>query len=518
MALTPRLEIRQGQTLVMTPQLQQAIKLLQLSNIELSNYVEEELERNPLLERADSQNDSPSSPEAERKPQETSPANQEDPPAPVTSDRTLKDENSAFERAETFDTGINNLYDSDTGSDTTGMNGSNTEAFQVSNWTGVSTSGGSFSDSEFSLEATLSNEISMRDHLEEQLSVATSNLTHRLIGTHMIDLLDESGYLRIGTEDIAERLGASLEDVEETLRLVQTFDPTGIFARDLKECLSLQLVELDRYDPAMQTLIENIELFAKRDYAKLIQLCGIDGEDLQDMFAEIRRLQPKPGATFGSLVVQPMIPDVYVRETSHGGWAIELNTETLPRVLINQRYYAEVNSDGLSKADKGYISECMQNANWLVKSLEQRARTILKVATEIVRQQDGFFAFGIAHLAPLNLKSIAEAIEMHESTVSRVTSNKYLACNRGVFEMKYFFNSAIASSDGGDSFAAESVRHRIRGLINNETPSSVLSDDRIVDRLRDDGIDIARRTVAKYRESMHIPSSVQRRREKNVHM
>ena len=512
MALTPRLELRQGQSLVMTPQLQQAIKLLQLSNIDLTSYVDEELERNPLLERADSQSDpDPQSVAA-------SSTRQEDAPEPVTSDRTLKDDATAFERADTFDTGMNNLYDSDLGSDTAGLNGHNTDSFQVSNWSGISSTGGSFTGSEFSLEATLSNETSMRDHLEEQLSVAATSTTQRLIGTYLIDLLDDFGYVRLGVDEIAERLGASVEEVQGTLDLIQAFDPTGIFARDLKECLALQLMEKDRYDPAMQALIENIELFAKRDYPKLMQLCQVDNEDLQDMLAEVQRLQPKPGAAFGTLVVQPMVPDVYIRESSQGGWAIELNTETLPRVLINQRYYAEVNTNGLSKDDKGYISECLQNANWLVKSLEQRARTILKVATEIVRQQDGFFAYGITHLAPLNLKAIAEAIEMHESTVSRVTSNKFLACSRGVFPMKFFFNSAIASADGGESHAAESVRHRIRGLINKETASSVLSDDRIVDKLRDDGIDIARRTVAKYRESMHIPSSVQRRREKNVHI
>jgi len=500
----------------MTPQLQQAIKLLQFSSIELASYVEDELERNPLLERTDAQ-DGPS-PASGAEPAEARPAADEA-PEPVTSDHTLKDEKTAFERSETFDNaGLNNLYDSDTGSDAAGINGQSADSFQTANWSGVSAAGGSFNDSEFSLEATLSNETSMRDHLEEQLAVATANPVHRLIGSHLIDLLDESGYLRTTTGEIAERLGAELSDVEEALALVQTFEPTGMFARDLKECLSLQLREKDRYDPAMAAMIENIELLAKHEYQTLMQLCEVDHEDLQDMLTEIRQLQPKPGAAFGALVVQSMIPDVYVRESAHGGWAIELNTETLPRVLINQRYYAEVNGNGLSKTDKSYISECMQNANWLVKSLEQRARTILKVATEIVRQQDGFFAYGIAHLTPLNLKTIAEAIEMHESTVSRVTSNKFLACNRGVFEMRFFFNSAIASADGGEAHAAESVRHRIRGLINKETPSSILSDDRIVDRLRSDGIEIARRTVAKYREAMHIPSSVQRRREKNIHL
>jgi RNA polymerase sigma-54 factor len=209
-----------------------------------------------------------------------------------------------------------------------------------------------------------------------------------------------------------------------------------------------------------------------------------------------------------------VVPDVFVRANADGSWHVELNSDTLPKVLINQTYYSRVAKTAKTDADKSFLSECMQTATWLTRSLDQRARTILKVAIELVKQQDAFLAYGVQHLRPLNLKMIADAIGMHESTVSRVTANKYMATPRGIFELKYFFTSAIASADGGDAHSAEAVRHRIKTLIDAESPKDVLSDDTLVDKLKESGIDIARRTVAKYREAMRIPSSVQRRREK----
>jgi RNA polymerase sigma-54 factor len=298
------------------------------------------------------------------------------------------------------------------------------------------------------------------------------------------------------------------------LAILQTFDPPGICARSLSECLAIQLRERDRYDPAMQALVEHLDLLAKRDFASLRKICGVDDEDVADMIGEIRHLDPKPGLKFGASKTQTIVPDVFVRPGPDGGWLVELNSDTLPKVLVNQSYYAELSKTIRKDDDKAYFTDCLQNATWLVRALDQRARTILKVATEIVRQQDGFFARGVAHLRPLNLKTVADAIQMHESTVSRVTANKYMATNRGIFELKYFFTASIASADGGDAHSAESVRHRIKQLIDAEDPSAILSDDTIVERLRADGVDIARRTVAKYREAMRIPSSVQRRREK----
>ena len=226
----------------------------------------------------------------------------------------------------------------------------------------------------------------------------------------------------------------------------------------------------------------------------------------------MRNLTPRPGSGFASDATIGVAPDVFVRELPDGRFAVELNSETLPRVLMDKAYYAEVSSLPMRENDKEFISECAANATWLIKSLDQRARTILKVASELVRQQDAFFAHGVAHLRPLNLKQVADAIEMHESTVSRVTSNKYMSTPRGLFELKYFFSAAIPATGGGDSHSAEAVRHRIKGLIGNETPGNILSDDQIVEILTGYGVEIARRTVAKYRESLGIPSSVQRRR------
>ncbi|MGB6968342.1 MAG: RNA polymerase factor sigma-54, partial [Methyloceanibacter sp.] len=356
----------------------------------------------------------------------------------------------------------------------------------------------------------------LKDHLSDQLAFAFADPAKRLIGHHLIDMTDEAGYLQGELEALAERLGAPLDLVEETLAVMQGFEPCGVFARDLRECLTLQLRERDRYDPVMAGLIENLNLLAAHDLPALKRACSVSDEDLCDMIQEVKRLNPKPGLKYGASPAQPIVPDVLIRPLPDGDWHVELNSETLPRVLVNQAYYACVTKTPMTKEDKTYLVDCMQTANWLVKSLDQRARTILKVAQEIVRQQDGFFTHGVRHLKPLNLKTVADAISMHESTVSRVTANKYMATNRGLFELKYFFTSSIQAAGDGDAHSSESVRHRIKEMIEAEAASNVLSDDKIVERLKLDGVDIARRTVAKYREALRIPSSVQRRRQKRI--
>jgi RNA polymerase sigma-54 factor len=337
-----------------------------------------------------------------------------------------------------------------------------------------------------------------------------------MIGQYLIDLVDEAGYVSGDLATAAEKLGTSTAEIESVLAILQSFDPPGICARDLAECLTIQLKEHNRYDPAMAALITRLDLLARRDFAQLKKICGVGDEDLADMIAEVRRLNPKPGLAFGSAIVQPIVPDVFVRSAPDGAWLVELNSDTLPKVLVNQSYFAEVSATARRDTEKSYLTECLQSATWLVRALDQRARTILKVSKEIVRQQDAFFANGVEHLRPLNLKTVAEAISMHESTVSRVTANKYMATSRGIFELKYFFTSAIAAAHGGEAHSAEAVRHRIKQLIDGESAADILSDDTIVERLREAGIDIARRTVAKYREAMRIPSSVQRRREKQT--
>ena len=499
MALNQRLELRQGQALVMTPQLQQAIKLLQMSNIELQAFVDQELERNPLLER-----------------DERSEVQKQEP----TASEAQPDMVSAFnanagaeERLRTLDTDLDNVYTHESRADA-----ANREAKGAadSGWASLRPQGAlSLSAEDQDFAATLTRQPTLAEHLTGQMNLLLATVADRLIGQHLIGMLNEAGYLTADTASVAETLGTTVAHVEEVLLKLQAVDPPGVFARDLKECLAIQLRERDRFDPAMEMLVAHLDLVARRDFQALKSLCRVDLDDLKDMVAELRALNPKPGHAFGAEPVQPVIPDVIVRASPEGAWIVELNSETLPRVLINNQYLAHVSS-GARNEDKLYLSECQANATWLVKSLDQRAKTILKVAREIVRQQDAFLVLGVQHLRPLNLKTVADAIEMHESTVSRVTSNKYMATPRGIFELKYFFTTAIASADSdGDAHSAEAVRHRIKEMIAQEG-DDVLSDDTIVDRLKAKGIEIARRTVAKYREGLGIPSSVQRRRERKV--
>jgi RNA polymerase sigma-54 factor len=501
MALTQKLQIRQSQALVMTPQLMQAIKLLQLSNLDLAAYVDAELERNPLLESAN---------DGEPGPPDQEPA----PAAAADADDWIGEERGDGGGAveDRLDAALDSVFPDET-EPRAGRQSADLPV-GYSEWAGVAAGGRD--DGEYNLEAFLSAETTLADHLAAQLVLAIAEPARRMIGQHIIDLVDETGYLNGDLAMIAERLGATIAEVETVLAILQGFDPPGVCARNLTECLAIQLRERDRYDPAMKSLVEHLDLLAKRDLTGLKKLCGVGDDDLADMIAEVRRLNPKPGLAFGSTLVQPIVPDVFVRPAPDGGWLVELNSDTLPKVLVNQSYHAAVSGTARNEREKSYLADCLQTATWLVRALDQRAKTILKVATEIVRQQDSFFAHGVQHLRPLNLKAVADAIGMHESTVSRVTANKFMATSRGIFELKYFFTSAIASSDGGEAHSAEAVRHRIRQMIDSEDPNDVLSDDTIVEKLRAAGIDIARRTVAKYREAMRIPSSVQRRRDKQV--
>src|SRR5581483_11515591 len=474
----------QSQALVMTPQLMQAIKLLQLSNLDLLAYVEGELERNPLLDRA-SDDDLPGEPEGEREIAVNGDVQQ--------SEDWMADEmetsRSAMEAQ--LGTGLDNVFPEDAGTPTPRPGADTPPAPE---WTGSSGSG---EHGDYNLEAFVSAEKTLADHLAEQLALAITDPARRMIGQYLIDLVDEAGYLSGDLAAVGEKLGAPLAEVETVLAIIQGFDPAGVCARNLAECLAIQLKERDRFDPAMRALVENLPMLANRELAALKKICGVGDEDLADMVAEIRRLNPKPGLAFGSTVVQPIVPDVFIRQGPDGGWLIELNSETLPKILVNQSYYAKISKTARGEGDKSYLADCMQTATWLTRALDQRARTILKVSTEIVRQQDAFFAHGVQHLRPLNLKAVADAISMHESTVSRVTANKYMATSRGIFELKYFFTSSIAAANGGEAHSAEAVRHRIKQMIDAENTQTVLSDDTIVERLREAGIDIARRTVAK---------------------
>ncbi len=494
MALSARLEIRQGQGLVITPQLQQAIKLLQLSNLELEAYVEGELERNPLLARDEG--------EAE--------------PAPEVADgagearaEAALDEVGAGSAQSDLDAAHDDVSP---GERATGDGNEAGEAGGAIDWSKAG-KGGSFEGDGDGLDGLAAHEKSLAEYLTDQAALLGFKPAEAAVAAVLIDGVDEGGYLRLDLAETAARLGCEIGLVEGVLTRLQGLEPTGVFARDVAECLRLQLIERDRCDPAMSALLDNLDLLTRRDMAGLKRVCGVDDEDLRDMLAELRALTPRPGAAFGGEPSQPVSPDVFVREGPGGLWLVELNSDTLPRLLVDQRYHAKVSGGARSDQEKTFVADCLATANWLVRSLDQRAKTILKVASEIVRQQDGFLAYGVEHLRPLNLKTVAEAIGMHESTVSRVTSNKYIATPRGLFELKFFFTSSIASSSGGEAHSAESVRHRIKQLIDAEAQGAdVHSDDQIVEILKAGGIDIARRTVAKYREAMRIPSSVERRR------
>lgn len=516
MALSAKLEIRQSQQLVMTPQLQQAIKLLQLSNMELSAFVETELERNPLLER-----DDVAEAPLERAPLElaepdvrfdaldpASAADGFDSRASEDTPDMLSGLQTASDPVAVLDTEYENVYPDTSAAE---LNQSADPG-----WASLQPRSNGSDGADNNLEDYVSEDISLKDHLLQQLNLALAQPAERLIGHYLIDMVDEAGYLRGDLAAVAARLNAPDALVEQVLATLQTFDPPGVFARSLQECLVLQLKDQNRYDPQIAALLANLDLLAARNIPALKRVCNCDAAELADMASEIKHLNPKPGLKFGHAPMQPVVPDVIVRSRSDGGWSVELNSETLPRVLINQSYFATVSATSKQVKDKTYLQDCLATANWLVKSLDQRARTILKVSEEIVRQQDGFLASGVQYLRPLNLRTVADAISMHESTVSRVTSNKYMATSRGIFELKYFFTSSIASSAHGEAHSSEAVRHRIKQMIDAERAEDVLSDDKLVEKLKTDGIDIARRTVAKYREALRIPSSVQRRREKRL--
>ncbi|MGU3315211.1 RNA polymerase factor sigma-54 [Sphingomonas sp. M6A6_1c] len=490
MSLAPRLDLRQSQSLVMTPQLQQAIKLLALSNLEIEGFIAEEVEKNPLLEAA--QTDEIVRPERVERDE------------PAGADELV----SGAAAADPLD--LDYATESHQQDSVADGGGGFDGALSM---TGGSTGGGLGGEDGLDFDSFAQGEGTLADHLLAQAGTVIDGADW-FIAQHLIDQIDEAGYLTVPLLDIANRLGTALARVEHVLRQIQTLEPTGVGARDLAECIALQAREADRYDPCMARLIDNLDLLARGDLARLKRMCGVDDEDMADMIRELRAYDPKPGCRYGGEPALAVTPDLFVARTK-AGWGIELNGATLPRVLVNRRYYHELSHGPQDKTAKAWLSDALASANWLIKALDQRQRTIIKVATEIVKQQEAFFLKGVAHLKPMTLAKVAEAIEMHESTVSRVTSNKYLSCARGVFELKYFFTSAIQAADGGDAVSAEAVKSAIRSLIANEG-AKILSDDTLVELLQAKGFDIARRTVAKYREAMGIGSSVQRRRARTL--
>lgn len=502
MTLGPRLDLRQSQSLVMTPQLQQAIRLLALSNLEIETFIAEELEKNPLLEavagdRPDADSDPGGSGDWDSEPL--------DPSRPSAGADEMLQGGAGASEALDRDVGADTFHH-DSAADSVGGPG-------LDGALGLSGgSGGALGEGDVDFDSFHAAEIGLADHLIQQAGEGLSGVPYA-VALHLIDQIDPAGYLDADLTEVADRLALPLAVVEEALAAIQRFDPAGVGARSLAECLTIQAREADRYDPCMAALIANLDLLAKGQLAPLKRLCHVDDEDMADMIRELRRYDPKPGLRFESNLTQTVLPDLFV-ERRKAGWAIEVNSATLPRLLVNRSYYAELAQGARTAESKAWLSECLASANWLLRALDQRQRTIIKVATEIVKQQEGFFLHGVSHMKPLTLRAIAEAIEMHESTVSRVTSNKYLSCARGLFELKYFFTSGIQASGGGEAVSAIAVKAALKTMIEGEVGNAILSDEKLAELLKAKGFDISRRTVVKYRESMGLGSSVQRRRQK----
>lgn len=482
MALGPRLDLRQSQSLVMTPQLQQAIKLLALSNLELEAYLAEALEGNPLLDASPADRDDGGPDEGG-----------DDAPVAAVSGETDTDQALSSDAGTADDLDVDfseERFHHDSASDSVGLSGAGED---------------------IDFDSFAEHDGTLHDHLMAQVGERFDGI-EAIVAGQLVALIDEAGYLRADLAELAAQLGVPLALLESVLAGIQLFDPSGVGARDLAECIAIQAREADRYDPAMATMIAHLDLVAKGAFPQLKRICGVDDEDLADMIRELRGYDPKPGLKYGGEGAQAVVPDLYVRQTAKG-WAVEVNSGTLPRLLVNRRYYTEL-ATGAAAKSKAWLSEQLAGANWLVRALDQRQRTIVKVASAIVKQQEGFFLHGVAHMRPLTLRQVAEEIGMHESTVSRVTSNKYLSCARGLFELKYFFSSGISATEGDGAVSAEAVKSRIKAMIEAEDAKAILSDETIAQKLSAEGHDIARRTVVKYREAMGYGSSVQRRRQK----
>ncbi|MCZ8368572.1 MAG: RNA polymerase factor sigma-54 [Porphyrobacter sp.] len=496
MALGPRLDLRQSQSLVMTPQLQQAIKLLAASNLEIETFIAEALEANPLL---DTGGPADSGAEPERI-EIAAPAGED-----ATADQLMLaggGEGDAPLDLSSVD------RDWDTGDGAA-------PSMRDAEWGAAAGSGGGDFDEMPDWEQLRAAEVTLAEHLESQVGALTSDPQTAFIARHIIGLLDEAGYLTATIDEVADDLGVVIFDAKAGLRLVQSLDPSGVGARDLAECIAIQAREADRYDPCMKALIDNLDLVARGEVERLKRLCRVDDEDFADMLRELRSYNPRPGLAFTPAESSTVVPDILVTGNAAGGWDIALNEDTLPKLIVNRGYFVELNAGATSRESKGWLKEKLADAHWLIRALDQRQKTILKAAAEIVKQQDGFFRRGVAELRPLTLREVAEQIEMHESTVSRVTSNKYLACARGTFELKYFFTSGVASADGeGASSAA--IKARIKALIDAETAKNILSDQQLAEMLQQEGFDLARRTVAKYREAIGLGSSAERRRAKKL--
>lgn len=474
MALGARLHLKQAQTLKLTPELRQAIEILQMTGPELEAFVDSALEQNPLLERAE----------------QSLSGTAEDRAAPAT-DETGE---AAFDIAE--------------------------EALDINREALYPEAGGPTGpDQGFDFERYDEAGESLTEFLEAGLGDLALPLEDRAMALELIGALTDAGYLGEPLEEMAQRLNTHADTLDGLrLTLAGHFDPPGLFALSVADCLALQLLARDRLDPAMEAALGRLDLVARRDFPGLKKVTGLDDDDVADLIREILSLDPKPGQIFAPREdTQIAAPDIVVFEQADGTLGVELNPDTLPRVLVSERTYRMAKAQARKPEEREYLTRNYAAASWLKRSLNQRAETLLAVAGALVAKQDAYFRQGISALKPLTLQMIAEDVGLHESTVSRATMNKTLVSNRGVQPLKFFFSARLpGTGDDGEAHAANAIRHRIKALIDRENPQKVLSDDKIASLLKDDGIVIARRTVAKYRESLEIPPSSVRRRHKKV--
>lgn len=492
MQVNQNLDFKQSQNLSLSPQLKQAIRLLQMTNLELTAFIDEQFNNNPLLDVIEAL-------ETERR----------------TNTTNDKPENQEFSELKDTELMSENSF-SDYASDKVATS----ENYDFANMGSVKSYSNNSDFSDDNTEQTFSQEIDLRQHLSNQLYMSNAPQDIMMIASYLIGTLSDTGYLHESCAEIAAQLMESVEKVEKALKLCQKFEPAGVFARDLGECLRLQLIDKKLFNRKYEALLNNLDDLANKRFAKLQKKSDATKEELMLMVKQIKKLHPKPGLQFSNELIPSIIPDVFIQETNNGGWYVSLNQATMPKAIINQNYSVYLNKQNnntnkIEKSTKKYLKESYYQASWLIKSLEQRSDTILRVATEILRQQDGFFAYGFEHLRPMNLKLVAEELGLHESTISRVTSGKYLQCPRGIFEMKFFFMSGITTDDGETNVASETIKYEIKKMVDSESETAILSDDDIVERLKKRDISIARRTVAKYRESLNIPSSVKRRQARD---
>ncbi len=490
MQLAQQIKMRQSQSLVMTPQLQQAIKLLQMTNIELCQFLDSQTIENPFLENTKLPVN-----ETEKKDNYTESilSSTTDLSKDFSNGKSLQEDPSAKGDYENrFDAEILDRPKLDNPS----LNKNSLNNDDISNLS----------------EINASKPLTLREHVTRQISLEIRDPAERIIATFLTDHLQPTGWIDSNLDEIAEEASCSIDRVVQVLGKLQKFEPAGLFARNLAECLKIQLKEKNSLTKEFEIILENLNILAKGELRQLSKLTGLDQAGISEAISIIRSLNPKPGEVFEFDESYANSPDVIVSKGKNG-WVVELNKSTLPAITINEQYVIEMSKKSRNEQSTNFVSESVASARWLKRSVEQRNSTTLTIAAAIVAQQEDFLNLGLSYLKPMVLRDIAKEVGMHESTVSRVTTGLTMETPRGCFAMKYFFSVSINSAEDGETHAATAVRESIRKLISEEPPKKPLSDEAIASMMKKDGIDLARRTVAKYREIMKIPSSAQRRRQ-----